>query len=185
MRKDKYFVALIPPDRLAEDLIALKKYMRSHFETKAALRSPAHITLHMPFEWREDREEYLVSMFAAFAHPQKEFHVALNGFGCFEPRVIFVRVEPSAALSSLQRALHQFCKRELNLFNADYQDLPYHPHLTIAFRDLKKDMFRKAWSEFAGKSFEATFPVNRLTVLKHNGLEWEILRHVHFSQNAP
>jgi 2'-5' RNA ligase len=72
----------------------------------------------------------------------------------------------------LQQQLHRFVKIELNLFNAQYRDKPFHPHITLAFRDLKKDKFEIAWQEFKGKKYTEKFDVNGITLLKHDGKVW-------------
>ena len=48
---DRYFIALIPPEPLFTQIHQLKIYCSEAFGSKAALRSPPHLTLHMPFEW--------------------------------------------------------------------------------------------------------------------------------------
>jgi 2'-5' RNA ligase len=35
----------------------------------------------------------------------------------------------------------------------------FHPHITIAFRDLKKAVFYKAWEEYKSKLFSETLHV--------------------------
>ena len=52
-KRKQYFVALIPPSPVYEEAQALKEYFREKYNSKAALNSPPHITLHMPFFWKE------------------------------------------------------------------------------------------------------------------------------------
>jgi 2'-5' RNA ligase len=52
--------------------------------------------------------------------------------------------------------------------------LPFHPHLTVAFRDLKKPNYQLAWEEFKSKNFQAEFIADKITLLKHTGKVWEI-----------
>lgn len=49
-----YFIALVLPSPLYEEVTRLKEYFRDRYNSKAALRSPPHITLHMPFKWKEN-----------------------------------------------------------------------------------------------------------------------------------
>lgn len=67
---------------------------------------------------------------------------------------------------------------ELNLFNADYKELAFHPHLTLAFRDLKKPEFYKAWEEFKDRKFNAGFVVNSISLLKHDGMQWQLFKEL-------
>jgi 2'-5' RNA ligase len=168
MSHNKYLIAILPPEPLAGDIYKLKEYFRDRYKSKASLNSPAHITLHMPFEF--NNEEKLLTKFKAFS--TEPFTIELKDFGCFEPRVIFIAVKENRALELAQKKVMDFCKRELQVFNADYQDQPFHPHITLAFRDLKKPMFYEAWNEFKAKIFNASFQYTRISLLKHDGKFW-------------
>ena len=123
----------------------------------------------MPFKWPLRKEKQLCEKLGEFTFAQQQLKIELDGFGCFEPRVIFVKPKQNKALNQLQSNLQKFAKTELNLFNANHKSRPFHPHMTIAFRDLKKVQFRLAWEEFAQKEFKGAFVVNGLCLLKHNG----------------
>ena len=45
---------------------------------------------------------------------------------------------------------------------------PFHPHITIATRDLFKRSFHEAWPIFEKETFEAEWEANALSVLRHN-----------------
>jgi 2'-5' RNA ligase len=102
--------------------------------------------------------------------------VTLKDLDCFAPRVIFIKVVVTPELTQLQHEVKKFCRQELNLFNADYKEVPFHPHLTVAFRDLKKPMFKVAWEEFKSKEFSGEFIADRICLLKHDGKRWNVLR---------
>lgn len=172
-----YFIAIVPPSPVREQVWALKEYFREHYNSKASLNSPPHITLHMPFQWKLGKEENLIHSLQAFADSQKQFHISLQNFSAFEPRVIYIDIAANENLKHLQQELMRFCKTNLNLFHAQYRDLPFHPHVTLAFRDLKKAMFERAWAEFQTKSYQADFLANQITLLKHDGKTWNELRH--------
>lgn len=177
--KNRYFLAIIPPLPIREKVMEVKAYFRDHFNCKAPLRSPAHITLHMPFTFKEGKEAELVEKLKNMVDSQQTFDLTLNGFGAFAPRTIYVTVEDSAPLISFQKDLTQFAKRELGLFNTNYKDQGYHPHITVAFRDLKKALFPQTWSEFKDQEFSATFEVSSFWLLKHDGKNWQ--PHTEFS----
>jgi 2'-5' RNA ligase len=172
----QYFVAVIPPDPVFEEALALKEYFREKYNSKAALNSPPHITLHMPFFWKEKKEEKLLSALQRFASQFTPIKVCLDNFSSFPPRVILINVTESDALDELQKSLHRFFKRELDIFNANYKERPYHPHLTLAFRDLRKEQFNLAWEEFSGREYKADFIADKIALLKHNGKSWDVLK---------
>jgi 2'-5' RNA ligase len=172
----QYFIAVVPPSPIYDQALAFKHHFKDQFNSKASLNSPPHITLHMPFKWKEEKEDELLSRFKNFSTSVKPFALQLLNFNAFPPRVIFIDVAESEQLISLQKDVQRFCKKELNLFNADYKDQPFHPHITLAFRDLKKNVFAEAWLEFKNKKFEAEFIVDRFVLLKHNGRIWEVFK---------
>lgn len=173
-----YFIAIIPPEPVYGEALALKHHVSDRYASKAALNSPPHITLHMPFKWKESREAELIDSLEAFSATQNSFELKLNNFSSFEPRVIFIDVLKDEKIETLQKQLKRFFKTELNIFNADYKDLAYHPHLTLAFRDLKKPEYYKAWEEFKERKFEATFDVDSIGLLKHDGKEWKVFKEL-------
>ena len=171
----RYFIAIVPPEPVYQELHQLKKYCFEKYGTKCALRSPPHVTLHMPFLWKEKNENRLIERLTAFCQTQTNFELLLSGFSCFAPRVIFVAVDKNKALTNLQRQLVRFCRSEFNLLNANYREQPFHPHITIAFRDLKKRMFDEAWQEFSIMPFNQKFCLHTIALLKHDGHRWNIL----------
>ncbi len=173
--KDKqYFIAIIPPPPIFDQALAEKQYFKEHYNSKASLNSPPHITLHMPFKWNEEKEINLTKQLHSFMALQQPATVRLDNFSSFPPRVIFINVLINEGLITLQRDLRRYCKLELNLFNANYKEQPFHPHLTVAFRDLKKSNYERAWDEFSKKTFTAEFVANNISLLKHNGKVWEV-----------
>lgn len=168
-----YFIAIIPVQPFYDQTLALKNYFKDQYNSRASLNSPPHITLHMPFEWKEKKEEMLIEKLTLFAKQHSSGELCLTDFNAFPPRVIYMDVVKNDWLENLQRELHRFCKIELNLFNANYKEHPFHPHLTLAFRDLKKEDFKKAWEEFKEKKFEGKFVVKEIVLLKHDGKIWE------------
>ena len=69
---------------------------------------------------------------------------------------------------------------ELKLDNADYKDRPFHPHMTLAFRDLKKKDFARLWASLDGRPVNHTWQADRFWLLKHNGKFWEMYRSFEF-----
>ncbi len=62
----KYFIAIVIPGPLFGETEAVKQELFEAHGLKGALRSPAHITLHRPFEWKEEKEAALVETLKKF-----------------------------------------------------------------------------------------------------------------------
>ena len=178
--KSLYFVALVPAPPLYDELMAIKEDFRQCYHSKAALRSPPHITLYMPFKWRPEREGLLRAALDRTAGHHAPFTVQLSGFGAFPPRVIYIQVAENPALGALQAAVLQTVRQQWKL-SLPVTARPFVPHLTVAFRDLRKAAFHRAWEEYRHKPFEAGFAVEDVCLLRHDGQRWQV---VHRAQLA-
>ncbi len=177
----KYFIAIIPPEPVFSASEKVKLEISEKYNNKSALRSPAHITLHMPFEMKEQKEGHLIEKISTFKF-SSPFNIHLQNYSCFEPKVIFIDVIKNETLNELQKQLVLHVKSNLNIFNQYEDRRAYHPHLTIAFRDLKKTDFYLANEEYKNKTFSGRFNVNSFFLLKHTGKIW--LRHKEFPFTA-
>lgn len=169
-----YFVAVIPDEQIYDQVHQIKLQVAEKYNSKAALKSPPHITLYMPFRWKEEKEDKLFETLKETTSHYKPFPVYLNNFGAFKPRAIFINVEENETLTALRKDIIRSFKRQLNIFDKGFEERPFRPHMTVAFRDLKKPDFRRAWEEeFKEKEFKGRFEVQQITLLKHNGKHWE------------
>jgi 2'-5' RNA ligase len=177
--KSLYLIALVPDADLRSRIRSLKEEMKQRFGAKHALKSPAHITLQMPFRRPASFESELFESLESLAHRQGVFELPLKGFDCFPPRVLFVKVENQEAVRKLHRQLQKILKEALG-FGELERRFRFHPHMTIATRDLTQEAFQEAWPEFAKRGFEALFQVKSLFLLKHNGKTWDCYREFPF-----
>jgi 2'-5' RNA ligase len=176
-----YFVAIVPEEPVYSEVLAFKSEFSDRFNSSAALRSPPHITLHMPFQWKEKKEEQLLSSLDELAILQQPFNITLTDFGSFIPRVIYVNVVDCDALNIIQKEVGRNAANYWHIYPQP-NSRPFKPHLTIAFRDLKKPMFHEAWKEFEQRKYKAEFTVNDLCLLKHNGKSWDIFQKLAFNK---
>ncbi len=171
----KYFIAIVPPEPLLSSIQQIKQSIFNDYGTKGALRSPGHITLHMPFSWEEEKEEKLITELSAFTF-HTSFQIQLKDYECFEPRVVFIHVPGNASLMAMQQSLVKYVKQKLQLFNQSDDMRGFHPHVTVAFRDLKKPVFYKLWEKYRNEHFDAGFECTSFYLLKHNNQQWEVYR---------
>lgn len=174
-----YLIALVPPEPLREAVKTLKLEMSDRFRSSHALKIPAHITLQMPFRRPVSFEDPLCAELRQFSTVRQVFNIRINGFGAFPPRVIYLDIENPAPVARLQHDLQQLLKENLKFPG---KELPngFHPHMTIATRDLSKAMFNKAWPEFQKRRFSDEFTAGSLHLLKHNGTNWDLFREFEF-----
>lgn len=169
-----YFIAIIPPSPIKDELQAYKELFKDKYSSKASLNSLPHITLHMPFKYPDKKKDRMLKSLEKVSIQHKPFEIELKDFSAFTPRVIYADVVKNSSLIELQKSVTETCRLDLKLLNSNYKNQAYHPHITLAFRDLKKPAFTEAWQEFKDKKFSARFLVESFYLLKHNGSNWEI-----------
>ncbi|MDX2100041.1 MAG: 2'-5' RNA ligase family protein [Leptolyngbyaceae cyanobacterium bins.59] len=177
----RFFVALLPPEEIQVQVSAIKQQFADRYDSKAALKSPPHITLQPPFEWAIDDVSTIQNQLYLFAQTHPAIPITLNGFGAFPPRVIYVDVVKSSELLHLRQDLIQEFKTVFNLVNPIDEQRPFAPHMTVAFRDLSRDHFKAAWPEFQTQSIHFDFVATHLTLLIHKGQRW--IEHSNFTLN--
>jgi 2'-5' RNA ligase len=166
-----YFIAVAAPASINEKVLEWKHYMRDHFGCAVALHSPAHITLIPPFWMNEELEQELIDDVEVFTEQAASLEISLKNFDAFKPRVIFVHVQENEALAELKSSLEQFLLSK-NRYPLKKETRPFHPHLTIANRDLLKKDFPAAFEHFSKIKYAISFPVNVLTLFTHDGSQW-------------
>jgi 2'-5' RNA ligase len=169
-----FFVALLPPQDLQERVTGIKQHFADSYNSRAALKSPPHITLQPPFEWPADRLPALQECLSVFAQTRAPVPVLLSGFAAFPPRVIYINVLKTPALLTLQADLMAHLETELRIIDPKSKERPYSPHMTVGFKDLSKQNFKAAWTEFKDRPLEYNFMAGELVLLIHNGSRWDI-----------
>ncbi len=171
-----FFIAIVPPKITADAVTEIKNDFANRFESKRALRVMPHITLKAPFKIFEGKRSGLLQWFSKLKIDRPPFELSLNGFGAFNKHspVIFIRPVQSENLTALQSRL---IEKLSNRLPKDIQstDKDFHPHMTIAYRDLTRENFDKAWSEYEHLDFSASFAVDAFHLLEHDGTKWNIV----------
>jgi 2'-5' RNA ligase len=170
-----YFIAIVAPNDINQQVLEWKHYMQQQFNCQVALKSPAHITLVPPFSMAVAQEPELTELLDQLALQGQQFLVHCKNFDAFKPRVIFVHVQPDDRLQQLKKKVES-ALLQTNRFHIKKEDRPFHPHITIANRDLQKKDFNPAWQYFQHIPYEAVFEADNISLLRHNGSRWEIAK---------
>jgi 2'-5' RNA ligase len=84
-----------------------------------------------------------------------------------------VAVHQSDALQSLKLELENALIQNTE-FGIKKENRPFHPHVTLATRDLPKRDFFDAWPQFEHKPYEVTWQASGISVLRHNRKSWDV-----------
>lgn len=170
---NKYFVAITPTGEIQDKATGLKLQLKEKFGLKYALKSPAHITLKMPFLWKEDKEQILISRLTKFFLENPPFNLKLGGIGKFGKRVVFVKVEKEENLMELQNRLVLLCKTQCNL-KLELSDYAFNPHMTLAFKDVKERFFEDYVLFLKSIGFMQNMEVYEVALLRKEEREWQV-----------
>lgn len=173
-----YYLSLVAPAAINGPVLKWKLKMQKEYRCQVALKSPAHLTLIPPFWMKEEREKNLEHETDQFAASQHSFTVMLQNFNFFEQRVIFIDVAKNEILNNLQQGLSQHLMN--TRFPISKGSLTFHPHITIATRDLYKKSFSDAWAYFSKKEFKTSWVVDGISIMKLHKIKWEVLHTSHY-----
>ena len=171
---DMYFMAIVLPEDLNKEVLHYKQYMLDKYNCKVGLKSPAHITITPPYWMERTKEEGLLNQLDTVCSGLPAFPVTTKNFSVFKPRTIFIDVEVDQPLKYAKSSIDRFFKAHPK-YGAKIESRPFHPHITIATRDLYKKAFAEAWSFFEHKEFSTDFIATGIAVLRHNKVNWDVI----------
>ena len=168
-----HYIALVAEEPILTEIAQFKDEMLEQFGCRAAMKSPAHITLIPPFYWSRGMQKILMDTFRGFRSEVEELDIRVNGFGHFKRNVLFAAPEHNVPLLQLQRDCVDYFRPLLGDKIAEKR--PFHPHITIANRDLKSEDFDRAWEMFQNRPYIREWTVDKLSLLQHDGSRWQVI----------
>lgn len=109
--------------------------------------------------------------------------MTLSGFAAFVPRVIYINVLKTPELLTLQSDLINHLTG-LEIIDPVSKSRAFTPHLTVAFRDLTRQNFKPAWAKFQRRQLHFEFTADYLTLLLHDGKQWNVYDEFFFLPRA-
>src|SRR3712207_6828565 len=134
MAMHMYFVAIVLPLELNEKVLKWKQFVKEKWGCSVGLKSPAHITLVPPFWLEPEKEQRLLQDVVALSQCNP-FTIRTKNFSAFRPRTIFIATEENEKLNALKKTIDGYFYNQNN-YKVTIDTRPFHPHITIATRDL-------------------------------------------------
>jgi 2'-5' RNA ligase len=179
----KYFVGILPPPALETQFQTLKQGFADHFQVKYALQAPTHLTLKMPFRYKEGKEKELVLRLTTLVEEQAPLLIQLTDIGHFGRRNIHQQVALSESLLHLQILVRSFCKKSLHLVE-ELSDRNFQPHMTLAYKDLKPIHFEEVLFFAKQNAARGEFMVDQAYLLKKVEGRWKVIAPLIFGKNT-
>ena len=174
MAERLYFIALLADEEVSKQAMIQKQYMLEQYGCRVALKSPPHVTIVPPFNMKEEDEEVLTGCLDKIHLPFDSIEVQTRNYDHFGNRVIFIDIESSSELDYLVNQVYD----HLNAcgFSFIKDERPFHPHITIANRDIPKRNFREIYQHFTALKLEQVMTINSLALLKNEPGKWYVIQ---------
>ena len=174
MDKSFFFIAILPPSPIYEEIKSYQKIVSEQFDSHKSLKHIPHITLVPPFHILSSNELDLSSMLQNFKSELTSFEITINGFSHFKKHTLFVNVMTSSEIERLHKKLLEALNDSDLLNKPIHYFQQYNPHITIGYRDLEPH-FKPAWNYFEPLPYQRGFVCTEFVLLKHNGAFWEMI----------
>ena len=159
----EYSLVASPSEEVYKQVTTEKQSFYNAYQEKVSIKTKPYITI-ANFLAKEAMEETIIRWMNRSIATQPRFSVLLNNFGGFPPNTIYIRVQHAQPFNKLATAL-QSVNHFITSNNCPPMHLVTKPHLTIA-RRLSPEVFAKAMLDYSPKTFEASFELNELILLR-------------------
>ncbi|WP_294820591.1 2'-5' RNA ligase family protein [uncultured Flavobacterium sp.] len=177
-RETLYFIALLPHTTVSDEITAFRHDFAQNYMSSRALRTMPHITLKAPFKLPDTEHDTLLDWFNSIRPDVGPFIVELEDFGSFDNKnnpVIYVKPLMTPQLQALQASIVNAFEKNYPQIGIHYVEQKFHPHMTIAYRDLTAEQYERAMNVYRHKKYSATFRADRFFLFHHNGEQWNIV----------
>ncbi|HEY0054933.1 MAG TPA: 2'-5' RNA ligase family protein [Pedobacter sp.] len=171
-----YLTAILPPAHLSDEIDDIRKELSDRYQMFAALKPPVHITLYRPVDVPQDFESHLIKLLRPVSMSHSPFTVDLLNFNSFNIQTLYITAVKNQLLSGLQKDVSAvFNKNKIDTKEVK-GNTTFHPHVTVAYRDIPPEKFPFIWDELKNRKFKRSFSVDHFTLLKHDGKRWQRFR---------
>lgn len=161
----EYMLVAHPDSEVHQKIEAEKLSFYNEFKEKTAIKTKPQIIL-ANFLAKESMEETLIRWIQRICNLKEQFTVTFNNYSGFPPNTIYLRIQNEEPFQQLAK--------ELNVVNTYVSSCACppvtfitKPHLNIA-GCLSEEVYFKALTQYAHKSFHESFVVNELLLLRRD-----------------
>jgi 2'-5' RNA ligase len=176
-QENLYLLSITPPSEIASVIDQERRFCAKRFGSYEALKPPVSLSLFGVFTVSAMVEE-LTDYLSEWISKQPQFTLHLKDFGFFENLhrpVVYFDVKHNPWLNAFNKGLTRKMLQRFPFLNSSAS---YHPHLTLAYKDLTQEQFQLAKKYYKQCRYEASFDVTNVTLFKHNHKVWERQREM-------
>lgn len=159
----EYLLVLRPDSEVYKKVELEKQSFYNEYRDEIAIKTTPHITV-ANFLARETMEETLIRWIKRICNQRKSFTVILNNYSGFPPHTIYLRVQNEKPFQQLVNQL-KVVDTYISSCSCPPMRLISKPHLNFV-QELSEEIYFKALTHYAHKSFHESFVVNELLLLR-------------------
>src|ERR1700759_3671492 len=160
----EYLLVVHPNEKTFNQLKIEKENFSLKYDSNIAKKTLPHITI-ANFLAKETMEETLIKWMNKIISVQQSFDVMINNFSGFpSSKTVYARIqnhEPFKQLATSLKTINTY----INDNGFPNAKLINYPHMTIA-RSLQQNVYERAIMDYSHKTFNASFTVDELVLLK-------------------
>ena len=160
----EYLLVVHPAKEVFEKIKEVKEKFSADYNVSIAKKTLPHITV-ANFLAQVATEETIIKWMHKIISSHQGFPVMLNNYSGFpSSKTVYARVQdhkPFKQLSASLKVINDYITGN----GFDKAIFPNHPHVTIA-RRLQQNIYDKAIMDYSRKTFNASFMVDELVLLK-------------------
>jgi 2'-5' RNA ligase len=163
-----YFTAFLFSEALQQNVEAIKNPLSEITGSKHSLGIVPHVTLISPVQWSVEEINRKKALLAEALVRMQPFSIRLDGFSSFRRDVLFIRTIVPQEIIEWQRELEHLIRSHFpDKFHHPQRE--WHPHVTLAFKDLSPEGFDRGMQWLKDRQFVVEETLNGITELIHKG----------------
>ena len=154
------WIGIVLPKKFYNKIKSVQKDVSKKYDVYSSLESQIGPHITMAYQPHVERRNFykIKKNVKEITTNQRQFCISVNGFAGFTNNVVYARVIESREL----RKLHKLIFNSVNKFGKIKVYRKFKPHITIAFRDLSDEKFRKIHQEYIKKKISFRFTVKEI-----------------------
>ena len=162
----EYLLVVHPNEEIFDQLKAEKEKFSVDYNVSIAKKTLPHITV-ANFLAKETMENTLINRIHKITSCQQSFDVMINNFSGFpSSKTVYARIQNHEPFKQLATSL-KIINTYINDNGFPNARLINYPHMTIA-RSLQQTVYEKAIMDYSRKTFNASFLVDELILLRRS-----------------
>lgn len=166
-----YFVALLPDENTSKLIYEYKQIIYHQFACKAALKSPAHITLIPPVSLSSEQLELLKQDVKKISHSTDSFAIDLLGWNNFATRTIYLDCQNNQDLAKI----YTKCQKLAMKIGLKTDPRNFIPHITLANRDINIEQYANLWQLVNNMNYPKSVIINSIVIFEQTPTLWHPL----------